>query len=345
MSEQRLLKGPGPLLDSNGQLADIGWSRQPLLDCNLENAHFYNLRFMQKFRIKRWDYYAVTTPTHFFSFTISDIGYMGNIFAYVINFETKHYHEESVMIPPSNKVHLPRNSQEGESSFTNNKVDMHFQTLPGERKIQCRWDGFEGKALNADFTLTLPADHESMNIVIPIEQKRFYFNRKVNCMPATGWVEYGGERFDLTPQNTHANLDWGRGVWAYNSFWVWASTSGFLADGRRVGLNMGYGFGDTSAATENALTLDGRLHKFGRLDFKYTSGKFMEPWKMISEDGRLNMEFTPFLERVAKTDLKVLQSEVHQMFGKYNGTAVTDQGETIQIRDLTGFAEEHHAKW
>jgi hypothetical protein len=33
------------------------------------------------------------------------------------------------------------------------------------------------------------------------------------------------------------------------------------------------------------------------------------------------------------------------MFGKYNGTVITDDGERIKIRDLVGFAEEHHARW
>ena len=40
----------------DGSLADVGWARQPLLDCNLENARFYALRSLQRFRIKRWDY-------------------------------------------------------------------------------------------------------------------------------------------------------------------------------------------------------------------------------------------------------------------------------------------------
>ena len=47
----------------------------------------------------------------------------------------------------------------------------------------------------------------------------------------------------------------------------------------------------------------------------------------------------------AKTSLMVITSEVQQMFGRYQGTLVTDEGETIQIRDLIGFAEEHHARW
>jgi hypothetical protein len=33
------------------------------------------------------------------------------------------------------------------------------------------------------------------------------------------------------------------------------------------------------------------------------------------------------------------------MFGRYNGTALSDEGETIRVQDLTGFAEEHHAHW
>ncbi|MEG1181602.1 MAG: DUF2804 family protein, partial [Oscillospiraceae bacterium] len=35
----------------------------------------------------------------------------------------------------------------------------------------------------------------------------------------------------------------------------------------RVGLNLGYGFGDTSAATENMFFLDGKGYKFGVVDF------------------------------------------------------------------------------
>ena len=75
---QNELTQPSPLLDKQGRLAQIGWSRQPLLECNLENARFYSLRFLQRFRIKRWDYYAVFTPKRFFSATIADLGYAGN---------------------------------------------------------------------------------------------------------------------------------------------------------------------------------------------------------------------------------------------------------------------------
>lgn len=346
MKKQTLIDQNGPLLNPDGSLTTAGWSPLPKLDSNLENANFYALKFLQPLRMKLWDYYGVTTPTHYFSFTVSDIGYLGMVFAYVVDFENKTYHEETLALPFARNVVLPRNSTDGETKYSGTKANLSFIKEKNERKLSIYWPNFHNKEeLSAEIWLTDNADHESMNLVIPIEKNRFYFNRKINCMPANGWINYNGKRYRLSSNNALGNLDWGRGVWAYDSFWVWASASGFLPDGRTIGLNMGYGFGDTSAATENAFILNGKIHKLGELKFTYNNKNFMEPWTMQSDDGRLNLEFTPFLDRTAKTDIKLLVSEVHQMFGHYKGNVITDEGEKINIENLTGFAEEHHARW
>ena len=125
---QTELKQPGPLLDTSGKLAQIGWSPQPLLDCNLERVEFYPWlkRPLQRFRVKRWDYYAVFTPQRFFSATIADLGYAGNIFVYTIDFSTCEVHEEGLVIPlarrykPAAQFHTRRfvlHRQGGEAAF------------------------------------------------------------------------------------------------------------------------------------------------------------------------------------------------------------------------------------
>jgi hypothetical protein len=340
------LTQPSPLLKSDGTLAKVGWSRQPVLDCNLEAAHFYSLRFLQRLRIKRWDYYAITSPTHFFSATLADLGYAGQSFIYLIDFATGKYREATLTLPLSRGITLPRNSTAGDSTFDNGKTRLAFRHTPQGRHLSIVWPNFAGKDLTADLTLRLAPEHESMAIVIPMNStRRFYYNRKINCLPAAGHVTWGSERFDFKPTDTLGNLDWGRGIWDYRSFWVWASASGFLSDGRTVGLNLGFGFGDTTQATENALILNGRIHKFEQVDFQYSSQDFKQPWKMSSPDGRLDLEFTPFIERVARTNLLLITSEVHQMFGRYRGTVTIDDGEVIHINELIGWAEEHHAHW
>jgi len=343
---QTELMQPGPLLQPDGKLAQVGWSRQPLLDCNLESARFYALRPPQHFRVKRWDYYAVFTPRRFFSATIADLGYAGNIFVYTLDFETGDLHEEGLVIPLGTGIELPRNSTEGNSHFENKRVKLDFSLHADHRHLSVSWPDFhEGRGIQAEIDLAMPTGYESMNIVIPIGEKRFYYNRKINCLPASGTLHYGDLHEELKPNESLGSLDWGRGVWEYQSFWNWASASGFLPDGRNIGLNLGLGFGDLSAATENAFILDNRIHKLDQVKFDYISGDYMQPWRFTDNQGLLDLTFTPFKDRLASTNLGIITSEVHQMFGRYNGKVTTEKGEVILVKDLIGFAEEHHAKW
>ena len=337
---------PSPLLDSSGRLSQVGWSRQPLLDANLENLSFYRWRALQPMRTKRWDYYGVTTPDMFFSVTLSHVGYLGLPFIYAIDLNSGEMWEDTLLIPFGKGIDLARNSTEGTCTFDNGRVRVVFAVEGQQRKLRVDWPTFNhGEGISCDLSLLCTPAHESLVIVIPIGSKRLYYNRKINCMPASGWIQRGGCRREIQPDKALGNLDWGRGVWEYKGFWVWASSSGFLPDGRTLGLNMGYGFGDTSAATENAIVLDGRIHKLEQVEFAYDSRAFMSPWKMRSLDGRLDLVFEPFKERVAKSDLLVLSSEVHQMFGRYSGTLRTDEGEILRVENQIGWAEEHHAKW
>ena len=343
---QTELTHPGPLLNPDGSIAQVGWMRQPILDCNLESARFYAFRPFQRFRIKRWDYYAVFSPRRFFSVTIADLGYAANIFVYTMDILSGELHEEGLIIPLGKGIMLARNSTEGDSHFENGKVSLDFHLGAASRSISVKWPGFDkGKGLTAEIVLACPPECESMNIVIPIGEKRFYYNRKINCLPASGEVKYSDVTDVLDPKTCSGSLDWGRGVWEYKSFWNWASLSGFLPDGSAVGLNMGCGFGDLSSAGENCLILGTRIHKLERIKFDYNPGNYMRPWKFSDTEGRLDLVFTPFKDRTAKTNLAIITSEVHQMFGRYHGKVIADGGEVIPIKDLIGFAEEHHAKW
>jgi hypothetical protein len=344
---QHEITQPGLLLNPDGTLAQVGWARQPLLESNLERAAFYPrlLRPLQRLRIKRWDYYAVFTPHRFFSATVADLGYAANVFVYTLDFASGALHEEGLVLP-SGAVRLPRGSTGGVTSYQGKDARIAFTVEGSTRILDIDWPAFhDGRGIQAALRLHCPPEHESMNIVIPIRQKRFYYNTKINCMPAEGHIQYGELREAVKPHESLGSLDWGRGVWEYRSFWNWASASGFLEDGRRVGLNLGCGFGDLSAAGENALILEDKIHKLGPVKFDYTQADYAQPWRFRDEEGRLDLTFTPFKERVARSNMLVIFSEVHQMFGRYSGCARTTDGQEIAIENLIGFAEEHHARW
>ena len=329
----------GKLLDKNGSLITAGWARQPYWDANLEDLSFYAVGFLEPLRVKRWQYYAITTPTHFFSFTISNIGYLAPVFAYIIDFQTCKYCEETISVPFGRGVVLPRNSTEGDCHYKKGDMHMHFYiNNDSMRQLDVEWPKFGAASLKANISLELPAGAESTVNVFPYENKRFYYSRKVNCMPAQGSVEYGwdidevsGEIkphvYKIDPQCSLGNLDWGAGVWPYRSFWIWASFSHYLPDGRTIGINLGGGIGNDPEVTDHAIILNGKVNKLGQVSYKYDTADFKKPWQMKSDDGRLELEFVPFFERVAKTNAIILSSEVHQMFGRYYGKLVMDDGE------------------
>ncbi len=118
----------GPLLGPKGELLQVGWARYPLLSGNLERASFYPrlIRPFQSLRVKQWDYYAVFTPKKFFSATIAHLGYAGNIFVYVFDYETGELHEEGLVSLLGRGVELAQSSAYGELKYEGKGVKAAF---------------------------------------------------------------------------------------------------------------------------------------------------------------------------------------------------------------------------
>ena len=201
-----------------------------------------------------------------------------------------------------------------------------------------------------DVTLT-DAPRDSMVIATPFPgaPRAFYYNQKINCLRAEGKMVWNSREYLFAPAHSFAVLDWGRGVWTYRNTWYWGSASG-LVNGEPFGFNIGYGFGDTAAATENMLFYRGEAHKLSHVRFHIPSGgdgreDYLSPWRFDSDDGRFEMNFTPILDRAACTDFKLLCSDQHQVFGRFNGVVRLDDGTPLTVRGLTGFAEKVFNKW
>jgi hypothetical protein len=333
------LTQPLNLCDPHGNLnpAAIGWSRHPLHHCNLK-GHWP--------RKKRWNYWAIVSPSHLFSVTLSNIDYLGLPFIYLLDFETKAFTEKTLLKPFGAGCNLPPHI-DGDVIYQDPAMPISMRTTHTGTYLTVSCPDFGGKPLKADFLAHRPAGHETLNVVIPWSQKRFQFTSKQNTLPTQGTLQWGDETIVFNPENTFACLDLGRGIWPFTCFWNWSSFSTRLTDDRTVGVNLGAGWTDGTGMNENALCVDGVLTKISEdLAFNYDTEDFMAPWHVhTTVTDRVDLEFTPFYERVAKTDALLIRSEVHQMIGHFKGTLKSDQGEPIRIKDAIGWAEDHHARW
>jgi hypothetical protein len=187
---------------------------------------------------------------------------------------------------------------------------------------------------------------DTMVIATPWKEKKtaFYYNQKINCMCASGTIELDGVKYELNPEIDYGTLDWGRGVWTYDNTWYWGSGNATV-NGKPFGFNIGYGFGDTSAASENMLFYDGKCHKLDDVTFNIPKSSYTDPWTFTSSDGRFEMDFVPILDRAAKIDVKFIITDQHQVFGRLSGRAVLDDGTVLEIKDCLCFAEDVHNKY
>ncbi|MEG2014165.1 MAG: DUF2804 domain-containing protein [Clostridia bacterium] len=337
---------PGKLLNEKGELNEVGYAKSLVREYNRNHIK------AKGFRIKEWDYYIITDGKRAIALTIADNSYMSLVSASFLDFESPRYKTTSEMKFFSfGKLNLPSTYESGDCHYDTKRVNMHFIKSADKRILTAEFKKFDGdKTLTAELTLdNFPKD--AMVIATPFaeDKKAFYYNTKINCMRASGYVDIGGERYDFNTTSSLGTLDWGRGVWTYKNTWYWGSLQTYLDDGRTFGFNIGYGFGDTSAASENMIFVDGIAHKTERVTFNIPTDNgvddFMSPWTFTSDDNRIDLVFVPVIDRQDNTDIKILASIQHQVFGKFSGKVVLDDGSTLTISDRLGFAEKVFNKW
>jgi hypothetical protein len=190
-----------------------------------------------------------------------------------------------------------------------------------------------------------PQNHETLNVVIPWDERTFQFTSKQNTLPAKGTVQVGAETIAFAGEQSFACLDFGRGIWPRDCKWNWGSASG-KQGAHIVGLNLGGQWTAGTGYTENGICIDGRLTKISEeLRWEYDRNEFMGLWRIAAPSGAIDLSFRPFMERVAKSDLWLVKSEVHQMFGYYSGTVRPSSGREIAVDRMLGWAEDHVALW
>ncbi|MBQ2764485.1 MAG: DUF2804 domain-containing protein [Firmicutes bacterium] len=343
---QHELKERKPLLDENGKLTEPGFARDLLWDYDRSAIKAKALR------IKEWDYYYVGNKSFGVALTVADNGYMGLDSISLLDFEEGWEVTKSPMqIMTKGKKNLPPTSATGDVLSKGKGYIISFEHKGDRRILSFSMDKFkDGKPIKGEIELFCP-ETESMVIATPFpgNDKAFYYNQKINCMPARGTVTCGDKLYRFTPGKSCGVLDWGRGVWTYENTWYWGSSSGFVGDNVPFGFNIGYGFGDTSAASENMLFYNNKAHKLEQVTFEIPQkdGKddFLSPWKFTSSDGRFEMDFQPVLNRHSDTNVGIIRSNQNQIFGLFTGKAILDDGTVIELKDFHGFAEKVHNKW
>jgi len=266
-------------------------------------------------------------------------------FVYFLDFKTQKFVEKTIMTPFGRGSAMPKKVHET-VTFKNSKIELYFIAGENNTQIVAKCVDFKGELLEANFKVFYPEGHETLNVVVPFNKRSFQFTSKHECLPVDGMLKVGEREYSFNPKKTFASLDFGRGIWPHKVNRNWANASAMIKN-RCIGFNLGAKWTDGTGMTENCIIIDGKITKLSEdIIFQYDNKDFMKPWSIKTAiTNRINLKFVPFYEKTAKSNLVILKSEMHKVFGHFSGSIKTDSGERININSMLGCTEEHFGQW
>lgn len=328
------------VLTKKGNVAVKGYSKHLVFRYNRRNIK-------RKLRIKEWDFYQILNDEYCLQMNIGHLSYVGSVSTTLINLKTGKKYSIGVLKPlVFNSFRMEANGEKNNCLvFQSKNFRMVFDVNGPKRVLTLEASNKDYQVFRINMELTGFPNGEAMGIVTPFAKpNQFFLNYKMNCFRGAGTVVVNDEKFTFG-EGSYGLMDWGRGVWPSHVEWYWSNGSTKLPDGRLFGFNIGFGFGDLAKATENMLFVDGKAHKLESITVKNKEPDTMSDWVFSSSDGRYELTMTPVYDNASKTSIGPIFMECHQVFGRFNGKVVLDNGETIVIKDMLAFCEHSHNCW
>lgn len=327
---EREITAPVDLCRADGRLepSAVGWSRRPVHRTAVPGWG----------RRKRWEYWGLVTPRHVIGLTVSSIDYAGVESVYVLDRATGRETSTDAVVPLARGVALPARSGVGRAAVSAGGLRIELVEQEEGTRLRARTAG-----LDLDVVALLPEGHESLAVVVPWSERLFQYTVKDVGRPLVGRVEVEGTAYDVDASTSFGVLDHGRGRWPYSITWNWGAGFGVVA-ARRVGVQVGGRWTDGTGSTENALILDGVVHKHSAdLAWEYDTTDWLAPWRIHGPG--VDLRFDPEHERAARTNLLVVANETHQCFGRWTGWMTDDAGERVPVDGAYGWAEQAANRW
>ena len=311
----------------------VGWTRHPLHDTSRIGRGRRGWG-----RAKRWEYWAVTTPTHLIGVTVSSLDYAGVYAVWVHDRRSGETVSHDVIDPLARGASLPARLGDDPARASAGGLTIAIEAASGGTRLTV-----DGPRVRLDVLAQRPEGHEAMGVVVPWSARRFQYTVKDVARPARGRLWVDGVEHTVADGDSWAVLDHGRGRWPYAVHWNWGAGSG-LVDGRVIGVQVGGRWTDGTGSTENALVVDGRVHKISEeLSWSYDTRDWLAPWRVRGD--LADLTFTPFWNHSSATNLGILAQRANQCFGHWSGWMRDDAGEPVSVDGVLGWAEDVHNRW
>lgn len=333
--QQRLITDATPLL-AGGKLQTSGYSTKM--------NFVYDKKEVSSRALKEWDFYQIICGDKVLQMTIGHISWCAQLSANIFDIKTGQRRSVSQTLLNTRRVKksLAVNPEKPNVvQWFGKKMKIRFETTPRYRRLTLTQHvGKSQIVAEIDVTLTnCSANKDKMVIATPFENpKQWYLNYKENCFVANGYCRI--EDMEMEINNGNGVLDWGRGVWPRKHCWTWGNGS-TVVEGKHFGFNIGWGFGDTSHATENMFFYDNKAYKLGDVQ----QLKVGDGFRYTDKEKKFVFDVEPLFDNFTRTKAPFVNNSCHQVFGTWKGHVTLADGKKVEIPPFVAFCEEANNCW
>lgn len=341
---------PASLVQADG-LPTFGWFKDTVAELGLERAcvpHPMGGRrpsWVLPLRLKSWDFISVDTPTLLIGVAIVDLSYADAAFAYVFDKRDQSFR------------HWQHRTLPWEVLAGRKRAQMTVSPLSGQSIYNCGRDyleiGRQSSARRKTLAVKLPSiglraelqlleDYfatEPLSLCLPAGADGWTYTNKLAGMPVTGKVILDGVSQDFEVGTAWGGHDYSVGLMRRETTWNWSFLSAVTPKGA-LGLNMATGVNE-SGQTENALWLDGRLHKVASCWYQRAE----EGVHVSSSDSIVDLSFRRQTGHGEHANYGLLASRFMQWVGRYEGRLSVPGLMELSLPQTWGLWEDHYVKW
>lgn len=294
------------------------------------------------FHYKQFQYFGIISDELLAGCALAHTAWLGMAFFYIFEPRTGTLKEFTWRSPLGRDLQMSDSPREGVSRFRQKGVDIAL--------------GYQASGDNLTKTLSVTLDdlqlqatmeegpqYQPMSLCTRTGVNGWVYANKVAGKKVSGTLIRSGDNLCLGELDACGHHDFSAGYMRRETFWNWACLS-TEADGKRIGLNLSCGVNETTFS-ENCLWVDDVMIPTGGVMFDYQRDDLMQPWKIRSLCGRVELTFTPSGNHRERLNLGLFASNFNQLFGRFDGHLRLDDGSTITINERYGFVEEQYAKW
>lgn len=292
---------------------------------------------------KRWVYATIAAGEILLGFLVIHLGYVANHFVFAFD------REKGRMVVDSSSLTFPTFCEVGDQAGEG--CSAHYEQ-PLERA--------EAHVLRAigssDFIvelkspkLTVEARLGTIGAPPPIAAVAnvgadpdglVQATEKHALLPVRGTALIDGQRVSL--DGGLAGIDYSHGRLPRRATWKWAFAHGRAKSGERVAVNLVDGF---VGEAECAVWIEDELFAVGEGRIDFDASRPLEPWKVRSADGAVDLRFEPGAVHAEHRDLIVVASSYVQPVGSFSGSIEVEGRGKIEIERVLGVVEDQRVLW